>query len=60
MIITNMLLAAIFFILFCIWMEISHIKDIKIEVKFPQKKNIPAGDDIRDAIKEADENERWG
>lgn len=55
-----MLLAAIGILLFSIWMEISHIKDIKIEVKFPQKKNIPTGDDIRGAIKEADKNESWG
>lgn len=53
MIITNMLLAAIFIILFCIWMTVSNIK---IEVKFPQKKNTP----VSDAIREADENERWG
>lgn len=53
MIITNMLLAAIGFLLFSIWMEISHIK---IEVMLPEKKKTPT----RDAIKEADENERWG
>lgn len=52
MIITNMLLAAIFIILFCIWMTVSKIK---FEVKFPQKKNTP----VSDAIREADENERW-
>lgn len=56
MIITNMLLAAIGFLLFSICMEISHIKDIKIEVKFPEKKKTP----VSDAIREADENERWG
>lgn len=59
MIITNILLAAIGFMLFSIWMEISDIKDIKINVVFPQKKKTPTSDDIREAIKEADENEGW-
>lgn len=53
MIITNMLLAAIFIILFCLWMTVSNIK---IEVQVGMKKNTQ----VSDVIREADENERWG
>lgn len=53
MIITNMLLASIAFLLFCILMTIG---TLKVEVKLDLKKKDP----VSDAIKEADENERWG
>lgn len=53
MIITNMLLAAIAFILFGILLAVANLK-IVIECK-PKIEN-----PVSDAIKEADENETWG
>lgn len=53
MIITNMILAAIAYVLFGILLAVSNLK-IVIECK-PKKEN-----PVSDAIKEADENETWG